>query len=159
MWQWKTGTQLAWVLPHSCYVPENIHWEPGTLSQKNHLLCLQDTSHSLIHFIWKAWWQHKAFINRNKTNCTMHLSEYVSMPSFTQPLERRQMRPWSHAWISEQAQGCPRTVPVRGHCTSRHTAPTDTTSAVECPSGHGPNFKTEISILIPEMRRLTRETP
>lgn len=40
-----------------------------------------------------------------------------------------------------------------------HAAPLDTTRALECPSGHGPDFETEVGILIPKMRRLTRATP
>lgn len=66
--------------------------------------------------------------------------------------------------------GCLRAVPLQqGHpaptatapdtAPAGHAAPMDTTSASQRPSGHSPDSETEIGILIPEMRRLTRETP
>lgn len=32
--QWQTGTQLVWVLPHTCCVPEDLQWEPAPSCRK-----------------------------------------------------------------------------------------------------------------------------
>lgn len=70
--------------------------------------------------------------------------------------------------VHQQGQPAPTDMGPAGQCIpghgtrhgpSRHAAPMDTTSALEHPFGHGPNFETEMGILILEMKRLARKTP